>query len=128
MATNNGENDEARRLSGHAYDTLEGGIMKLDDRFTREDLTDYDPLPIRMEMYYMVNACFMPDRHIIDNAGKLTMPVWMVQGRYDMVCPPHTACELDRRLPDSRLIWTVSGHRAERGSVDVIKTILLHFR
>lgn len=122
-----GDDPEARATSGYAYDMLEGGVMKLDDRFTPQDPTDYDPLPIRMEMYYMANGCFMPDRHILNNAHSLTMPVWLVQGRYDMVCPPQTAYELDKKLPNSHLIWTISGHRAERHSVDVTKTILLHF-
>lgn len=29
--------------------------------------------------------------------------------------------------PGNHLTWTISGHRAERHSIDMIKTILLHF-
>ena len=44
------------------------------------------------------------------------MPVWLVQGRQDMVCPPVTAYELHQKLPDGNLIWTTSGHKSERES------------
>jgi proline iminopeptidase len=123
-----GEDAQARAESGFAYETLEGSVMSLDDRRSAADPTDFDPLPIRMEMFYMQKDCFMPDRHVFNNAHKLTMPVWLVQGRYDMVCPPVTAYELHQKLPNSNLIWTIGGHfAAERGTADVIKTILMHF-
>lgn len=122
-----GQDNQAMVESGHAYETLEGSVMFLDDRVRSSDLATFDPLPIRMEMFYMQKGCFLPDRHVFDNAHKLTMPVWMVQGRYDMVCPPKAAYELHQKLPNSQLIWTISNHLPERGSADVIKTILLHF-
>lgn len=117
---------EAAQVSGYAYETLEGSVMALDDRFTPADPTDYDPRSIRMEMHYMAKGCFMPDRHILDNAHKLAMPIWLVQGRYDMVCPPATAYELHKKLPNSELIWTIDGHRADHEAVTVMKTILLN--
>jgi proline iminopeptidase len=67
----------------------------------------------------------MPDKHILKQAHKLTMPIWLVQGRYDMVCPGKTAYELHKLLPDSELIWSVSGHRNERESWNVVRNILL---
>lgn len=124
-----GTDAKAIAESGFAYETLEGSVMSLDDRPRPADPTNFDALPIRIEMFYMANDCFLPDRHILDNAHKLTMPVWLVQGRYDMVCPPITAYELDQKLPNSHLIWTIGGHSAgDRGTADVTKSILLQFR
>jgi proline iminopeptidase len=123
-----GQDEKAMAESGFAYETLEGSVMSLDDRPHAADPIDFDALPIRMEMFYMANDCFLPDRHILNNAHKLTMPIWLVQGRYDMVCPPITAYELDQKLPNSHLIWTIGGHSAgDRGTADVTKTILLRF-
>lgn len=35
----------------------------------------------------------------------------IIQGRYDIVCPPQTAWDLHKGLPDSRLFWTPdAGH------------------
>lgn len=37
----------------------------------------------------------------------------MVQGRYDIVCPPQTAYELHKAFPESRLFWIPdAGHSA----------------
>lgn len=116
---------DASKLSAYAYENLEGSAMSLDDRFTPDSLEEFDPAGIRLEVSYLTNLCFMPDRYILDNAKKLKMPIYMVQGRYDMVCPPQTAYELHQKLPDSELIWTISGHRSERESWTVIRTLLL---
>ena len=123
-----GKDDKAMRESACAYENLEGALLSLDDRFVPRSPNDptYDPNGIRLEVHYLANGCFMPDNYIFDNARKLTMPVWIVQGRYDMVCPPTTAYKLYKKLPNGRLIWTVGGHRgSERETENVTHTILL---
>lgn len=105
-------------------------MIALDDRFAPSTTTDpaFDPSSIKIEVHYMANRCFMPDRHIFDNARKLTMPVWLVQGRYDMVCPPSIAYELHQKLPKSQLIWTIGGHSSsERETQTAMRAILLQF-
>jgi proline iminopeptidase len=120
-----GDDEQAAKASGLAYQTLEVAVMKLDDRFAAEKLEDFDHHSIRLEAFYMHNRCFMPDKHILDNANKLTMPVWLVQGRYDMVCPPAGAYRLHQTLPQSELIFTTSGHARERESWNLKRTILI---
>ena len=119
-----GDNPEAARESAYAYENLEGSLIQLDDRFIPEDLTTYDPSGMRLEAHYLANNCFLPDNHILDNAHKLPMPVWLVQGRYDMVCPPITAYKLSQAIPDSHLVWTISGHKDERESWSVVRAVL----
>ncbi len=124
------DDEEEARQSACAYSNLEGALVGLDDRFRPDLHTDpaFDSAGIKMEVHYLANRCFMPDRHIFNNVRKLTMPVWMVQGRYDMVCPPTTAYELHQKLPRSQLIWTIAGHHgAERESASVMQSILLQF-
>ncbi len=120
-----GKDEEAARQSGLAYERLEVNVMTLEGYRIPVDATDYDPSGIRMEMHYTANRCFMPDRYILDNASKLQMPVWLVQGRYDMVCPPATAYELYKQLPNGELIWTINGHRPDHEALTVMRTILL---
>lgn len=123
-----GKNEKAARESACAYENLEGALLSLDDRFIYRSPTDptYDPNGISLEVHYLANGCFLPDNHILDNAHKLTMPIWMVQGRYDMVCPPTTAYALHKKLPNSHLLWTIGGHRSsERETQSVMRTILL---
>lgn len=120
-----GSDEAAAKQSAYAYENVAGALLGLDDRFAPDDYDEYDPTAIKMEIYYLANNCFMPENYILDNAHKLTMPVWIVQGRYDMVCPPLTAYELHRKLPDSQLIWTVAGHGNDRPNYDANRTILL---
>jgi proline iminopeptidase len=115
---------EEQKLSAYAYECLESGVVKLDDRMRPEAYETYDPTGARIEMYYLSNRCFMPDRHILDNISSLTMPVHIVQGRYDMVCPPATAYELHQKLPSSRLYWTLSGHAVDHEGENIFRAII----
>ena len=112
------------KQSAYTYEQMEGGVLRLDDRQRPGSFEDYDPTGVRIEMHYLKNRCFMPDRHILDNAHKLAMPVHLVQGRYDMVCPPVTAHELQRQAPDCKLYYTISGHMNERESWNISRAIL----
>lgn len=123
-----GKDEKAARESAHAYQSLEGALIRLDDRFVPRSPADptFDPTGITLEVYYLANSCFMPENHILNNASKLTMPIWMVQGRYDMVCPPIAAYELNKKLPNGHLVWTVAGHHGgEREPHSVMHSLLI---
>jgi len=119
-----GNDKSSARKSAYIYGNVESSLLALDDRFTPPDLETYDETSTKIETHYSSNDCFLPDKYVIDKTHKLTMPIWLIQGRYDMVCPPITAYELDKKLPDSHLVWTVGGHKAERESWNVQRTIL----
>ncbi|MBI3624068.1 alpha/beta fold hydrolase [Candidatus Saccharibacteria bacterium] len=119
-----GNNEAAQRESGYIYENLEGSVMALDDRFEPEDPETYDPAGIRIEVHYMQHGCFLPDEYILKNAHKLATPVWLIQGRYDVVCPPITAWRLNQILANSHLIWSINGHKAEHESWNLQRTIL----
>ncbi|HSH31093.1 MAG TPA: alpha/beta fold hydrolase [Candidatus Saccharimonadales bacterium] len=120
-----GSDETASKASGYAYNALDSAVMKLDDRFKPGPFEDFDPVPTRIQAHYFTNSHFLPDDHIMNNAHALTMPVYMVQGRYDMVCPPSTAYNLARKLPKAELFWATSGHAPERESTSVLRSILL---
>ncbi len=111
--------------SAQAINNLQSAIMSLDDRHSPVGGDDYDPVPTQLETHYMQNACFLPDNYIMKHVSKITVPTWIVQGRYDMVCPPATAYELHQRIKGSRLIWTMAGHGNDRSTYDVMRTIFL---
>ncbi len=123
----NGTHQE-QKVSAYAYQCLEAGAIRLDDRFQPSDYETFDPAGMRIEMHYLANDCFMLDRHILDHAHTLTMPVHIVQGRYDMVCPPQTAYELHQKLSSSQLYWTISGHASEHEDQAVFTAIIAGLR
>ena len=57
------------------------------------------------ENYYMANGCFLEEGQLLKNADKIRhIPIYLVNGRYDMICPPISAYRLHKKLPESRLI------------------------
>lgn len=59
----------------------------------------------RIENYYMAHGCFLEEGQLLKNAGKLKgIPVVMVNGRYDVICPPINAYRLKERLPDAKVV------------------------
>lgn len=120
-----GDKEQLMHESALAVSELEHGIMTLDDRVSPTDPAAFDSTGTRIAVHYMSNDCFLPERHILNNAHKLKMPVWLVHGRYDMDCPPITAYELDKELPNGHLIWAVSNHKNEHENVSILNAILL---
>ncbi len=46
----------------------------------------------RLECHYFKSNCFIPDNYILKNLNKINhLPVKIVQGRHDVICPPNTA-------------------------------------
>lgn len=118
---------EVSKSSALAYETLEAAAISLDDRHAPQDLDTYDPTGVRIEVHYLANGCFIQENHIFNNASKLDMPVALVQGRYDMVCPPETAYKLSQLLPNAQLHFTTSGHHTEHESWSLIKLLVKQF-
>lgn len=115
-----GDDLEAAKESAFAYESLELSLLKLDGRINSTKYEEYDLSTIRTEIHYLQNKCFLPDNFVVDNAAKLTMPVWIVQGRYDMVCRPITAYSLAQKIPNCELIWTINGHLAEHEASNIL--------
>jgi len=65
-----------------------------------------------MEAHYFQNSCFMRSRQILEEAGKLDgIPGIIVQGRYDLLCPPKISHALAARWRDAEIrIVEGAGH------------------
>jgi len=65
-----------------------------------------------MEAHYFQNDCFLTPDQLMANAGKLAdIPGIIVQGRYDLLCPPSTAHALAAAWPKAELrIVEGAGH------------------
>ena len=65
-----------------------------------------------MEAHYFVNDCFMRPNQLLEETDKLKgIPGVIVQGRYDMLCPPSTSQALAARWADSEVhVVESAGH------------------
>ncbi|WP_295555818.1 prolyl aminopeptidase [uncultured Hyphomicrobium sp.] len=81
------------------------------------------PTPI-IEAHYIANHFFMKPGELLQGAHRLGgIPGVIVQGRYDLLCPPRAAFELARRWPGCRLdIVPSAGHAmTEPGVFEAMK-------
>jgi proline iminopeptidase len=72
----------------------------------------------RIEAHYFVHDIFLPQNALLENiAAVRDLPAIIVQGRYDLVCPPVTADELARNWPGAEfMVVPDAGHSAlEKG-------------
>ena len=75
-------------------------------RLDPQSLTSARALPATpfMEAHYFQNDCFMEPRQLLQQAAKLNgIPGLIVQGRYDLLCPPATSHALNAVWPDSKI-------------------------
>lgn len=73
----------------------------------------------RLECHYFVHNRFTPDDLLLREVGKIRhIPAVIIQGRYDIVCPPVTAYDLHRAWPEARFIIVPdAGHAASEPGV-----------
>jgi len=68
----------------------------------------------RIENHYFTNKVFLPrDGYLLEKANidKIRhIPTFIVQGRYDVVCPCVSAYDLHKVFPESELVYTLTGH------------------
>ena len=82
----------------------------------------------RIENHYFFNRGFLREGDaILDNMDKIaTIPGTIVQGRFDMICPPEAAYALYNKWPSSELVVVSdAGHSmSERGITAQLVTIM----
>jgi len=116
-----------RRAAAREWTLWEMGTSKLlpDTKYMdKADNLDFAAAFARIECHYFVNGIFLPEGFILQNAEKLeNIPMDIVQGRYDVVCPATSAWELHQALPHSNLaIVPDAGH--SMGEVGIAKQLV----
>ncbi len=84
-----------------------------------QDVSGHAYAIARLECHYFVHNRFQPDDYLLKNIHKIRhIPCVIVQGRYDIVCPPVTAYELHQHWPEARFIIVPdAGHSASEPGI-----------
>lgn len=85
----------------------------------------------RIECHYFMENRFKPDDYLLQNMHKIRhIPCVIVQGRYDIVCPPMTAHALHQQWPEAKfIIIPDAGHSAsEPGTTSALVQAMNEFR
>ncbi len=78
----------------------------------------YQSLSI-MEIHYLSNKCFLKDNYILDNISEINqIPVKIVHGKNDAICPVTTAIKLDSLLEKSELFIVDGGHSDSEPNIE----------
>jgi proline iminopeptidase len=99
---------ETQLRAARAWSRWEGSTMNVipDPAAIEEFDQPHTGLSIaRIECHYTLHDFFLPsDNYILDNAAKIAhIPLRIVQGRYDVICPLRSAWDLHKALPQSDL-------------------------
>ena len=125
-----GEDDKIRLKAAWEWDIWETSIAQLLPYQRDWDAAEPEEwqasLAIaRIETHYFVHQSFFPDdSYLLDHVGRLShIPTTIVQGRYDIICPVHTAYELHKAMPHSELIIVPDcGHSSMEDGTSLILT------
>ncbi|MCK1584426.1 prolyl aminopeptidase [Bradyrhizobium sp. 168] len=103
--------------ASRAWHDTERALSEHKGAKTRLDLASLNvwrtlPATPFMEAHYFVQDSFMTENELLRNAGKLNgIPGIIVQGRYDLLCPPETSQALAKVWPGSEIrIVEEAGH------------------
>ncbi len=91
-----------------AWAKYEGKIsgIEVPDEVIKNWIENSNPYAFSLfENFYMANGCFLEEGQLFKNAEKIShIPTIIINGRYDVICPPVTAYRLHKLLPHSKLI------------------------
>jgi proline iminopeptidase len=102
--------------------------IQTDDISAEEIATTY--AVARIEAHYFQHKMFLDDGALLQGAKNLgDIPIIIVQGRYDVICPPVTALRLHHVLPSAKLVMVAdAGHSAfEPGIASALITAMDDF-
>jgi proline iminopeptidase len=112
----------SRAWSGYE---LKLGNLHFPDEWLKNFLTskEYAALVVSLaliENYYMANGCFFEQGQLLRDTDKIKdIRTILVNGRYDMICPPINAYRLHKRLNNSKLVIAEeSGHSMDERNIE----------
>ncbi len=123
------DNEDIQVRFARAWTEWESALASLEQSPNRGTIpASYALAFAKIENHYFRNGGFLrEDGQILKDISKIeNIPGSIVQGRYDMICPPHTAFSLHEHWPASRLITIPdAGHSlSEPGITSALVTIM----
>lgn len=93
------------------WNKYESSLMKLEWYNNLEKNNEINLALAKLEIYYFVNNFFIDENYIIKNIKKIeNIKVSIIQGRYDIICPPLYAWKLHKKLKKSNIKFVLGWH------------------
>ncbi|NBD13989.1 prolyl aminopeptidase [Corallococcus silvisoli] len=130
-----GDDPHTRQEAARAWSVWEGRTSCLypnAELIARNAGDDFAIAFARIECHYFVNKGWLrSDTQLLDDVGRIRhIPAVIVQGRYDVVCPPESAWALHRAWPEAQFVLVPdAGHSAnEPGNTSALIEATDRFR
>jgi proline iminopeptidase len=114
--------DEAVRLAAaQAWGAWEGGSITLEESPETEASFAAPEVALslaRIEAHYFRHQCWLePDQLLRDVTKIRHIPATIVHGRYDIICPAKSACDLHAAWPEADFHIVLAGHAASEPAI-----------
>jgi proline iminopeptidase len=115
-------NRHTRRAAARRWWGWEASLSYLKPRSDTTDIQTVESLA-RLETHYFSHNAWIHPARFMRKIRQLRMPITIVQGRYDMVCPMRAAWELKQAVPHAKLhIVPDAGHSgSEPGTAKALR-------
>jgi proline iminopeptidase len=100
---------KTRRAATKAWWTWEAANSFLRPRQVADTPADIQTLSL-LENHYFRHGAWLRSGQLLKAATKMRFPIYIVQGRYDLVCPPAAAVSLARAAPHAHINIVHAGH------------------
>lgn len=97
------KNRETRRAAARAWWGWEAAVSYLIPRPDKTDIRTVESLA-RLETHYFSHNAWIKPEQFMRKIRRLRMPITIVQGRYDLVCPMRAAWQLKQTVPHAKLV------------------------
>jgi proline iminopeptidase len=104
---------QTRKSAAKAWSKYEHNLSYLTPRPFKADQKSDEESAVLEAYYYAHNAWLTPEL-LLNAAKKIHVPVILVQGQYDMVCPPSSAVKLKEAIPHAKLVLVPNAGHAMR--------------
>ncbi len=108
-----GEDGAAQRKFAVSWAVWENALASMGNNGAMVDVPQNYALAFaRLECHYFINGAFLEEGQLLQDLHKIAhIPAVIVQGRYDMICPPTSAYELAQAWPKASLqMVPAAGH------------------
>jgi proline iminopeptidase len=112
------EDSVMRAMNGKLIEAPSSGAQQASERV----LAKY-----RLQAHYLSQGCFTSEQTLLDIAGGLKhLPVALIHGTHDLVCPPENAVRLAAAMPHARMFWVAQGGHtpADPGIAAALRTAI----
>jgi len=106
--------------SARRWNAYEAAIMSLLPAAGGAEVEDAVTLArARVQIHYLLHGCFLAEQPLLEQVDRFrAIPAIIIQGRYDMACPPRTAYELHQVWPEAEFrIVPDAGHAASEPGI-----------